>query len=151
LLKAATRASVSVSVVLVCAKSFAWLMTGSVSVFASLLDSLMDTAASLINLFAVDYSLKPADKDHRFGHGKAEALASLGQAIFITVSAAFVLYHALQRFVTPQPMSNLGGAIWVVVFAVFVTLGLVAFQKYVVRRTGSTAVQADSLHYQTDL
>jgi ferrous-iron efflux pump FieF len=142
---------VATSVVLVCVKFFAWLSSGSVAVFASLLDSLMDTAASLINLFAVDYSLKPADLDHRFGHGKAEALAGLGQAIFITASALFLMYQAVERFIVPQPVSNLTDALWVIGFAMLLTTLLVAFQRYVVRRTGSTAVQADSLHYLTDL
>jgi len=151
LLKTATRASVLVALVLVSVKFFAWITTGSVSVFASLLDSLMDTAASLINLFAVNYSLKPADEEHRFGHGKAEALAGLGQALFIALSASFLLYHAVERFVSPRQVENLGEAIWVIIFAVFVTLALVLFQRHVVRQTGSTAVQADSLHYLTDL
>ena len=151
LLKTATRASVLVSVVLVISKAAAWLMTGSVSILASLLDSLMDTAASLINMFAVDYSLKPADEDHRFGHGKAEALAGLGQATFIALSAAFLLYQAGGRVVAPQPIANLSEGIWVIIFAIALTLGLVVYQRYVVRRTGSTAVAADSLHFQTDL
>ena len=151
LLKSATRASVAVAIVLVGAKLFAWLMTGSISVFASLLDSLMDTAASVINLFAVDYSLKPADADHRFGHGKAEALAGLGQAVFISFSALFLFYHAVERLLYPEDVGNLSGAIWVIVFAIVVTLALVAYQRFVVARTGSTAVAADSLHYLTDL
>ena len=151
LLKAATRASVIVSVVLVISKSVAWLLTGSVSILASLLDSLMDTAASLINMFAVDYSLKPADKDHRFGHGKAEALAGLGQATFIALSAGFLLYQAFTRLIAPQAIANLSEGIWVIAFAIVLTFALVAFQRYVVRQTGSTAVAADSLHYQTDL
>ncbi len=151
LLKAATRASVGVSALLVVVKFFAWLVTGSVSVFASLLDSLMDIAASLINLFAVDYSLKPADADHRFGHGKAEALAGLGQASFIAVSALFLIYHAIDRFIEPQAVTHVSSAVWVIVFAVVLTFLLVSFQRFVVKRTGSTAVQADSLHYLTDL
>ena len=118
LLKSATRASVAVSIVLVGAKLFAWLITGSVSVFASLLDSLMDTVPSVINLFAVDYSLKPADADHRFGHGKAEALAGLGQPVFIGFSALFLFYHAGERFFYPEDVGNLTGAIWVIVFAI---------------------------------
>jgi ferrous-iron efflux pump FieF len=137
--------------VLVGVKLFAWLTSGSVAVFASLLDSLMDTAASLINLFAVDYSLKPADLDHRFGHGKAEALAGLGQATFIAGSAVFLLYQAVEQLVEPRAVANVADAIWVLGFAMVLTVGLVAFQRYVVRQTGSTAVQADSLHYLTDL
>ena len=151
LLRAATRASVGTSLVLVIVKAYAWLTTGSVVIMASLLDSLMDTLASVINLFAVDYALKPADADHRFGHGKAEALAGLGQALFITASALFLLQQASERFMTPQPLSNLTGALGVTVFAVVVTCALVLFQRYVVRKTGSVAVRADSLHYVTDL
>jgi ferrous-iron efflux pump FieF len=151
LLRTATRASVATSVVLVCVKLFAWLSSGSVAVFASLLDSLMDTAASLINLFAVDYSLKPADQDHRFGHGKAEALAGLGQSLFIGASALFLLYQATQRFIAPQPLANLTDAVWVIALALVLTAGLVLFQRYVVKQTGSTAVYADSLHYLSDL
>ena len=140
-----------VAMVLVGAKTFAWLTTGSVSVFASLLDSVMDSAASLINLIAVDYSLKPADKDHRFGHGKAEALASLGQAVIIAGSAFFLFYQAFERLASPRQVTNVEDAIWVIAFAAVVTFGLVLFQRYVVKRTGSTAVAADSLHYLTDL
>jgi ferrous-iron efflux pump FieF len=151
LLKRATFAAVSVSLVLVAVKFFAWVTTGSVSVFASLLDSLMDTAASLINLFAVNYSLKPADEEHRFGHGKAEALAGLGQSLFIALSAAFLLFHAVDRFMHPRQVENLGDAIGVIIFAVVLTLALVLFQRHVVKQTGSTAVRADSLHYLTDL
>jgi len=151
LLRAATRASVTTSLFLVGVKLFAWLSSGSVAVFASLLDSLMDTAASLINLFAVDYSLKPADKDHRFGHGKAEALAGLGQATFIAISALFLFSQAVEQLLAPQPLSNLDDAQWVIALAVVLTAVLVSFQRYVVRRTGSTAVRADSLHYFTDL
>ncbi len=151
LLRRATRASVATSLVLVAVKLYAWLASGSVAVLASLLDSLMDTVASLINLFAVDYSLKPADREHRFGHGKAEALAGLGQAAFIAVSALFVMFQAAQRFIAPQALQNVDDALGVIVFALLLTTALVAFQHYVVRQTGSTAVRADSLHYLTDL
>ena len=88
LLRLATYASVATATVLVFAKLVAWFATGSVSIMASLVDSLMDVGASLVNLFAVRYSLQPADQEHRFGHGKAEALAGLGQATFITLISA---------------------------------------------------------------
>ncbi|XOV82658.1 MAG: cation diffusion facilitator family transporter [bacterium] len=151
LLKTATRASVGVSVCLVLAKAFAWLMTGSVVVFASLLDSLMDTAASATNLFAVDYSLKPPDADHRFGHGKAEALAGLGQAVLITLSAAFLLNHAVHQLLQPEPVVNIATALWVIGFALVLTCALVLYQRYVVRQTQSTAIAADSVHYLSDV
>lgn len=151
LLKSATRASVAVSSGLVVAKAFAWFVTGSVSIFASLLDSLMDTITSLTNMVAVNYSLKPPDSDHRFGHGKAEALAGLLQAIFIAGSAIFLLIQAGSRLLEPQVLSSVSQGIWIIGVATIVTLALVIFQRYVIAQTGSTAIRADSLHYVTDI
>ena len=151
LLKSAARASVAVSTGLVLAKGVAWAATGSVSIFASLLDSLMDTLTSLTNMFAVNYSLKPPDEEHRFGHGKAEALAGLLQAMFIAASACFLLYHATMRLLDPQPLTELSQGIWIIVGAIVATAALVMFQRYVIARTRSTAIRADSLHYVTDL
>ena len=151
LLRLATYASVITASVLIFGKLAAWLMTGSVSVMASLIDSLMDVAASLINLFAVRYSLMPADEEHRFGHGKAESLAGLAQAMFIAGSALFLMLHAVDRLLNPQPLQSIGIGIGVMVFAIVATMILLAIQRYVIARTGSTAVRADSLHYMTDL
>ena len=151
LLRLATYASVATASVLIFGKLAAVLMTGSVSVMASLIDSLMDVAASLINLFAVRYSLMPADKEHRFGHGKAESLAGLAQAMFIAGSAVFLMLHAVDRLLNPQPLQSIGIGIGVMVFAIVATALLLAIQRYVIARTGSTAVRADSLHYMTDL
>lgn len=151
LLRLATTASVVTATLLILAKLVAWLATGAVSVMASLIDSLMDAGASLINLFAVHYSLQPADSDHRFGHGKAEALAGLGQAAFIAGSAVFLTLHALDRFLHPQPLSEVTIGVAVMLFAVVVTVALLTLQRYVIKRTQSTAIRADSLHYATDL
>lgn len=151
LLRLATYASVAVASVLIAAKLGAWLLTGSVSVMASLIDSLMDVAASLVNLFAVRYSLMPADEEHRFGHGKAESLAGLAQATFIAGSAVFLLLHAADRLLNPQPLQAIGVGIGVMAFAIAATATLLAIQRYVVTRTGSTAIRADALHYFTDL
>jgi ferrous-iron efflux pump FieF len=151
LLRLATHASVVTASILIMAKLGALLLTGSVSVMASLIDSLMDAAASLINLFAVRYSLLPADADHRFGHGKAESLAGLAQATFIAGSALFLLLHAVDRLLNPQPLQAIGIGIAVMVFAIIATLTLLAVQRYVIARTGATAIRADSLHYFTDL
>lgn len=151
LLRLATYASVVTATILIMAKIGAMLLTGSVSVMASLIDSLMDAAASLINLFAVRYSLMPADEEHRFGHGKAESLAGLAQATFIAGSALFLLLHAVDRLLNPQPLQDIGIGIAVMVFAIVATLILLAIQRYVIARTGSTAIRADSLHYFTDL
>jgi ferrous-iron efflux pump FieF len=151
LLRLATYASVATAAILIAAKLIAWFATGSVSLMASLIDSLMDAGASLANLFAVRYSLMPPDDEHRFGHGKAEALAGLGQAAFITGSAIILLLHAIDRLLDPKPLAELGVGMAVIVFAILATLALLALQRYVIQRTGSVAIQADSLHYATDL
>ena len=151
LMRHATYASLAVAVAMIMVKLVAWLLTDSVSMLSSLLDSLLDAAASLVNLVAVQQALVPADREHRFGHGKAEPLASLGQAAFITGSAVLLLIQALQHMLTPQPVSNTGIGIAVMAFAIAVTLVLVAYQRSVVRRTGSLVVGADEFHYRTDL
>lgn len=151
LLRRATNASVGTAAALILGKTIAWLITGSVSVLASLIDSLMDSAASVINLVAVRYSLKPADEEHRFGHGKSEALAALAQATFIAGSALFLIIHAIDRLLYPRPLKDLGVGIAVMVFATVATAALVTYQRYVVRETRSAAIRADSLHYVTDL
>jgi ferrous-iron efflux pump FieF len=151
LLRLATYASVATACLLILAKLGAWLVTGSVSVLASLVDSLMDAGASLVNLLAVHWSLMPPDDEHRFGHGKAEALAALGQATFIAGSAVFLGLQAVDRLLHPQPVAEPGVGLLVIGFAILVTLALLAFQRHVIRRTGSAAIRADALHYATDL
>lgn len=143
--------SVLVALVLLGVKSWVWMITGSLSVLASTADSLLDMAASLINMLAIRFSQKSADHEHPFGHGKAEYLAGLGQALFIAGSALFIIVQALRRFVNPQPLESSGFSIGVMLFAVIVTAALVIFQRQVVARTGSMAIKADSLHYATDL
>ena len=151
LMRMATYASISVAGVLIAVKLGAWLATESVSLMSTLLDSLLDALASLINLFAVRRALQPADRSHRFGHGKAEPLAGLAQAAFICGSALFLLIEAGNRFLNPKEVHNTEIGYAVMVFAIILTVGLVLFQKYVVRKTGSVAISADSLHYQTDI
>jgi len=151
LLALATYASVGTASVLITGKLAAWLLTGSVSVLASLVDSVMDVLASTINLFAVRYSLRPADEEHRFGHGKAEALAGVGQATFIAGSAVFLALQAVDRLLHPQPIVAAAVGIATMVFAMLATLALLGVQRYVIRHTGSPAIKADSLHYFTDL
>lgn len=151
LLKRATVASVSTALALVLGKTASWLATGSVALLASLVDSLMDVGASLLTALAVRYALKPADDEHRFGHGKSEALAALAQALIITGSALFLVVHAIERIVTPQPLTALPIGIGMMVVSIVATGALVTFQRYVVRRTGSDAIRADALHYVGDL
>ena len=147
----ATFASLSVALVLIASKFGAWLATDSLSLLSTLIDSFLDAGASLINLLAVRRALQPADRYHRFGHGKAEPLAGLAQAAFIFGSAAFLLIEAGERLFRPRDIENTVIGYAVMVFAILLTLVLVLFQKYVVRRTGSVAIRADSLHYQTDI
>ena len=144
-------ASTATAGILILAKLSAWLLTDSSSMLASLTDSLMDISASVINLLAIRYSLVPADDDHSFGHGKAESLASLAQAAFITGSALVLVMNGFSRLVSPQPMEHLGIGLWVTIGALALTLLLVTFQSYVVKRTDSQAIKADRLHYQSDL
>lgn len=151
LLKLASIASVITAVFLIIAKLAAWSVTGSVSLLASLVDSVMDSIASLINLFAIRYSLQPADENHRFGHGKAEPLAGLAQAAFIAGSAIFLIFHAIDRLRYGQYLEQIGVGIGVMLLAIVCTLILLMIQRYVIRKTGSTAIRADSLHYLTDL
>ncbi|WP_422365822.1 cation diffusion facilitator family transporter [Pelagibius sp.] len=151
LLKLATTASVVTATVLIVVKLVAFLLTDSVSILSTLVDSLLDVAASIVNLIAVRHALVPADREHRFGHGKAEPLAALGQAAFITGSAVFLMIEASQRFVSPRPLTNGDIGIAVMVFSILATLGLVTLQRYVIRRTGSLAIKADSLHYVGDI
>ncbi|WP_068760120.1 cation diffusion facilitator family transporter, partial [Oleiphilus sp. HI0128] len=132
-------------------KIYAWIVTGSMGVLAALVDSLLDLAASLINMFAVRYALEPADEEHRFGHGKAESLAGLGQAIFIGSSAIFLLMYTVERIFNPELIESPEIGTWVMLFSMALTLVLVAYQRYVVRKTNSIAVKADSLHYSADL
>ena len=151
LVQFAAVASVTTAVALLLVKTYAWWVSGSVSLLASLVDSLIDAAASVVNYIAVRYAMQPADKDHRFGHGKAEALAGLGQSVLIMVSAGFVLIQGIERFITPQPLKALGMAMAIMLGSIMATSMLVLFQRYVVRQTGSLAIKADSLHYFSDL
>jgi ferrous-iron efflux pump FieF len=150
-MRRATYASISVAALMIAVKLVAWFATDSVSLLSSLLDSLLDGAASLVNLVAVHQALVPADREHRFGHGKAEPLASLGQAAFIAGSAVLLLIQAVRQLLQPVPVINTGIGIGVMVFAIIVTLVLVRYQRSVVNRTGSLVVSADALHYRADL
>lgn len=137
--------------VLIAVKFVAWLDTGSVALLSSVIDSLLDAAASIVNLLAVRHAMTPADREHRFGHGKAEPLAVLGQSAFITGSALLLLAEAVRRLLHPTPVENPPLGIVVIVFSIIVTIALITFQRHVVRRTGSIAITADELHYRSDL
>lgn len=151
LMRAATYAAIAVAALLLGIKTWAYFVTGSVALLASVADSALDLLASALNFIAIRIALKPADSDHRFGHSKAEPLSGLSQAAFIAGSAVLVMVEAATRFGNNSPIEASGFGIGVIVFATIVTLILVQFQKYVVRKTGSVAIGADSLHYTGDL
>ena len=151
LLKRVTYASVATAIILIIVKGIAWYLSSSIGLLASLIDSLMDSFASIINLFAVRYALQPADDDHHFGHGKAEPLAGLAQASFIAGSAVFLIFNAIDRLQNPHPLTHTDIGIAVMFFSIVITLLLVLYQRHVVKITNNLAIRADSLHYVTDL
>jgi len=151
LMRMATYASVATATILIFAKLAAWAVTGSVALLSTLIDSALDAAASLINLWAVRHALTPADHDHRFGHGKAEALAGLGQAAFIAGSGGVLVVEALSRLYHREPVTNEGIGIAVMVFSSLLTALLIRFQRKVVARTNSLAITADATHYTADV
>lgn len=151
LLRLATRASVAVACTLIIAKAIAWWLSGSVSMLAGLTDSALDGITSLLNLLAVHYALRPADDDHRYGHGKAESLAGMAQALFIGGSAVLIAFQAYERLNNPEPLGAPWLSIGVILFSLLLTAALLMLQHRVIKQTGSNAVRADSLHYRSDL
>jgi ferrous-iron efflux pump FieF len=151
LLRLATRASVAVACTLIVAKAIAWWLSGSVSMLAGLTDSALDGITSMLNLLAVHYALRPADDDHRYGHGKAESLAGMAQALFIGGSAVLIAFQAYERLHDPQPLGAPWLSIGVIVFSLLLTAALLVLQHRVIKQTGSNAVRADSLHYRSDM
>ena len=151
LMRLATYASVAVASILICIKTGAWLSTESLSLLASLVDSMLDVGASFISLIAVHHALQPADKEHRFGHGKAEAIAGLAQSAFIAGSGVFLLFESADRLINPVKVVNTTLGISIMVVAILMTVILVGFQTYVVRKTNSIAIKADTIHYRADL
>ena len=140
-----------VAALLIVIKAVAWAMSGSVAVLASLTDSSLDLAASLIATFAVRYAAKAPDEEHRFGHGKAEAFSSLIQAGIVFASAALVGREAIERMIDPRPVASEGVALIVMAVSTVLTLALIAAQSRAVKQTGSVAVEGDRAHYAADM
>ncbi len=143
--------STSIALTLVAIKLYAWLKTDSSAMLASTTDSLLDLFASLMNVIILRFALAPADKEHSFGHGKAESLAGLVQAAFVSGSAIILIFSGISRLVNPQIIIHSEVAIWVTVVAIILTLALVVFQRFVIEKTGSIIISGDALHYQSDL
>lgn len=151
LMRAATYASVSVAGILVLAKLVAWLATDSVSLLSTMVDSMLDVGGALVNFFAIRHALQPADHEHRFGHGKAESLAGLAESAFVLGSGVFVFAQAVQRLIFPRELGNTEIGYGVMALGMVMSAALVLFQKYVVRKTGSVAIGAESLNYTNDI
>lgn len=151
LVRFATYAAVGVALVLIVVKAIAFFFTNSVAILSSLVDSALDLMASLVNLWAIRHALTPADREHRFGHGKAEPLSGLAQAAFVAGSAVLLTVEAVSRFSKHEEVVAGEIGIGIMVFAIVATLMLVLFQKLIVKQTGSVAIKADSLHYAGDL
>jgi ferrous-iron efflux pump FieF len=150
LMRLAGVASVGVAAVLIAIKLYAYIATNSVSMLSSLFDSALDLGASSVNLLAIRTAVTPADAEHRFGHGKAEPLAGLIQVAFILGSSLLLLFEVGKHFLEHEVVRQEGIGIAVMVVSIGLTLGLILFQRHVVRRTESMAVQADSAHYFSD-
>jgi len=151
LLRSASYASVFTAILLIIVKLLAYLASGSASVLSSLFDSILDSGTSIFNFFAIRESQKPADATHRFGHGKLESISGLAQAIIIFGSAIYLIYTSSQNVWSKHEISHPSWGIAAMVFTIIATLLLVRFQKYVVRKTDSPAISADSLHYTGDI
>ncbi|MGF6569321.1 ferrous-iron efflux pump FieF [Paraburkholderia sp. GAS333] len=143
--------ALAVALILVVVKVWAWLATGSISLLTSAADGLVDVLASSVTFAGVRYAARPVDQGHRYGHGKAEAIAAFVQALLLAGAAVGLGVESTRRFFDPQPLNQTGFGIAVIVGSSLAAAGLVGMQTLVVRRTGSTAIAADRAHYATDV
>jgi ferrous-iron efflux pump FieF len=147
----AALASVAAALFLLVLKGAAAWETGSVAMLGSLADTALDLLASIVTLYGVRIAATPADHDHRFGHGKAEALAALFQVALITASAAAIAWRAVDRLTYDQRATDVEFGVVVSLVAIAVTFALLAYQRRIIAQTGSVAIRTDSIHYQSDL
>lgn len=150
LMRLAGMASVTAALLLIGIKLYAYIETSSVALLSTLFNSLLDAGASLINVLAIRQALTPADAEHRFGHGKAEPLAGLVQVAFILGSSILLLVEVFDHFTHPRPVTRPEVGIVVMVASIIVTVVLISYQRYVIRRTRSLAIKANSAHYLSD-
>jgi ferrous-iron efflux pump FieF len=150
LVRSASIASLLVASTLIVLKSYGWVTTTSVSLLGSLADSLIDFLASVFVFVAISYSMLPADAKHRFGYDKSEGLAAFVQSLFIGISGIYVCFEATKRLLNPSQISQPSIAIWIILVSIVLTLALVMYQKYVVKKSKSIAIESDQYHYLTD-
>ncbi len=151
LIKSATTASVLVAAIIIVSKLIGYVMTDAITILASLTDSLLDLAASLINFFAVRFALQPADNKYRFGYSKAEDLAVFSQASFFCISGLFLIFQSIKRIITPERIENGEVGLLVIGFSLVLSVLLIMYQRFVISKTNSTIVKADYLHYAVDI
>ena len=150
LVRSASIASLLVASTLIVLKYYGWVTTNSVSLLGSLADSLIDFLASVFVFIAISYSLLPADEKHRFGYGKSEGLAAFVQSLLIGISGIYVCFEATKRLLNPSQINQPSIAIWIILVSIVLTLALIMYQKYVVKKSKSLAIESDQYHYQTD-
>ena len=151
LTRSAAFASIALALFLAGLKGWAVWATSSTAMLGSLADTALDLVASLITLWGVWFAAQPADAEHRFGHGKGEALAAIFQVMLIAVSATGIALRAVTRLIDPQPTAAAEAGIGVSLLAIIATFALLAWQRHVIRKTGSLAIATDNIHYQSDL
>ena len=142
--------SITISIILFSVKIYGWIVTNSVSLLSSLLDSGLDVIISVLNIMAIIYANKPADEDHKFGHRSIEDIVGLIQATFIASSALFLVYEAMHKITTPQNITNNVIGIKIIIFSIFGTLAIILFQRHIAKKTKSIIVETDLLHYMSD-
>ena len=147
----ASRASVIVAGVLIAVKTIVFALTGSVAILSALFDSIQDSVTSLVSMIAVRQAVEPADKNHRFGHGKAQAIGSFIQAIIISVATVLLAIESVRRLIDPQPVRHMGMGIGATVLAIVLSIGLVRYQTRVIKQTGALSIKADRAHYTGDI
>ena len=150
LVRSASIASLLVASTLIVLKYYGWVTTTSVSLLGSLADSLIDFLASVFVFVAISYSMLPADAKHRFGYGKSEGLAAFVQSLLIGISGIYVCFEAIKRLLNPSQINQPSTAIWIILVSIVLTLALVMYQKYVVKKSKSIAIESDQYHYLTD-
>ena len=150
LVRSASIASLLVASTLIVLKYYGWVTTNSVSLLGSLADSLIDFLASVFVFVAISYSILPADAKHRFGYGKSEGLAAFVQSLLIGISGIYVCFEAIKRLLNPSQINQPSIAIWIILVSIVLTLTLVMYQKYVVKKSKSIAIESDRYHYLTD-
>ncbi|WP_324172765.1 cation diffusion facilitator family transporter [Sulfurimonas sp.] len=149
--KKATVVSTSVAGALVLMKMTVGILSGSIAVLASAIDSLLDLTVSLFNYFALNTAEKNADEQFNFGRNKIEPLAAVIEGTVISLSAIFILYEALVKIFHPREVAFMQSSIWVMLVSIFITFFLVMFLNYVAKKTKNMVIKADALHYKTDL